>query len=165
MSAPLQLTSLTGSELAYGVEDGHVTFRSNGKPGRRKVLQRGDPDWREDITNIPLVDFQNHDHPDINERRKVAKQLANAAERVGFWYAVNSPVDIDLITLFLIPSCRYVVLIIDVEETFDVVEEFFALPHDVKEEASWTKSPGSLGFESFAISAVNEGAKNTDAGE
>ena len=99
MSSPLQLTSLTASEPTYGVEDGHITFRSNGKPGRRKIVQRSDSDWKEDITSIPLVDFKNHDHPDINERRKVAKQLADAAGRVGFWYAVNSPVDAAVIGL------------------------------------------------------------------
>jgi hypothetical protein len=67
---------------SYGVADGKwVTFRARGTTGRE---------------TIPVVDFTNLDHPDIEVRRKLAKELATAASECGFWSAINTPISQEL---------------------------------------------------------------------
>ena len=90
-------TLFKGNEPTYGEEDGHVTYRCNGRPGRRKIIPFGYPDYTDNSYWIPVIDFTNCNHPDLSERREVAAQLALAAERSGFWYAANVPISQELI--------------------------------------------------------------------
>jgi len=126
----------------YGeVEGKYVTFRQGGRPGRRLIRHRGDPGWIETFDRIPVIDFTNVDHPDIEVRRKLATELADAAENVGFWYAANTPVTEDLR-----------------DETFHALETFFAMPTEEKLKVSWLKSIGTRGYESFAEVDEYEGS-------
>ncbi|ORY23120.1 hypothetical protein BCR39DRAFT_549911 [Naematelia encephala] len=139
--------SLSAKEESYDIVDGKwVTFRAGGKPGRRLVRQPGEPGWVDTFDRIPIIDFTNVNHPDIEVRKKLAEELAEAAENVGFWYAANTPVSDQLI-----------------EETFSAMEKFFALPAEQKAKASWMKTPGARGYESFADVAQNEGSGKADA--
>ncbi len=42
--------------------------------------------------SIPTVDVAHIFSPDLEVRKMIAKQVAKAAEEVGFFYAVNPPV-------------------------------------------------------------------------
>lgn len=112
--------------------DGYVYFHAGGKPGRRKILNEGDEGWRPSFTAIPVIDFADIDSPDFDKRKALADELADAAENVGFFVAVNTPVSTEL-----------------AEETFQAFEDFFALPIEEKEKVAWSKTPGARGYESF----------------
>ena len=144
----MPVPSLTSKEESYTTSaDGkYVTFRAGGKPGKRLVRQPGEPGWVETFDRIPVIDFGNIYHPDIEVRRKLADELADAAENVGFWYAANTPIDDTLVS-----------------ETFDALEKFFALSTEEKLDASWMKTPAARGYESFADVAQNEGSGSSDA--
>ncbi|WWD10151.1 hypothetical protein V865_008285 [Kwoniella europaea PYCC6329] len=137
------MASLTAQETVYSTTDDgkYVTYRAGGKPGKRLIRQPGEPGWVESFERIPIIDFTNVNHPDIEVRRRLANELAEAAENVGFWYAANTPVDEEL-----------------VGKTFAALEKFFSLPVEQKSEASWMKTPGARGYESFADVAANEGS-------
>jgi non-haem dioxygenase in morphine synthesis N-terminal len=44
---------------------------------------------------IPTVDVANIFSPDLDVRKAIAKEVAKAAEEVGFFYAINPPVSHD----------------------------------------------------------------------
>ena len=93
------MSSLLSKEETYShTDDGkYVLYRAGGKPGKRRILQSGDPGWSDDaFDRIPVIDFTDVDHPDEEVRRRLANQLADAAENVGFWYAANTPVSEEL---------------------------------------------------------------------
>jgi hypothetical protein len=82
---------------SYGVADGKwVTFRARGTTGRRLIRKPGDEGYVDSFETIPVVDFTNLDHPDIEVRRKLAKELATAASECGFWSAINTPISQEL---------------------------------------------------------------------
>jgi len=55
---------------------------------------------------------------------------------------------------------QHIVLVLMTAETFAAMEEFFGLPDADKLAASWLKTPGARGYESFADVALNEGSGN-----
>ena len=91
------MSELKAQEDSYASDGQYILYRAGGKPGKRKIRQVGDPDWVETFERIPIIDFTNIYHPDVEVRRKLAMELADAAENVGFWYAANTPVDDALI--------------------------------------------------------------------
>lgn len=93
------MPSLLDKEDSYtSTEDGkYVTYRAGGKPGKRLIRNPGDPGWSDEaFTRIPVIDFTNVDDPDPEVRKALARELGDAAEHVGFWYAANTPVTREL---------------------------------------------------------------------
>jgi hypothetical protein len=89
-------TNPNGRE-SYGILDGKwVTFRAKGTTGRRLIRKPGDEGYVDSFETIPVVDFTNLDHPDIEVRRKLANELATAASECGFWSAINTPISQEL---------------------------------------------------------------------
>lgn len=156
-------SSLTAKEVSYDTVDGKwVTYRAGGKPGRRAIRQPGEPGWVNTFDRIPIIDFTNVDHPDIEVRRKLAQELADAAENCGFWYAANTPVSKEFAgghSLRVQPRYAHY-SDIGVEQTFAALEEFFALPLEEKKKCTWVLTPGCRGYESFEEVAENEGNKS-----
>jgi hypothetical protein len=157
-------SSLTAKEVPYDTVDGKwVTFRAGGKPGRRAIRQPGEPGWVDTFDRIPIIDFTNVDHPDIEVRKRLAQELADAAENCGFWYAANTPVSKEFAgghSLRIQPGCTRDSSDTGVEQTFAALEEFFALPLEEKKKCSWVLTPGCRGYESFEEVAENEGNKS-----
>jgi hypothetical protein len=157
-------SSLTAKEVSYDTVDGKwVTYRAGGKPGRRAIRQPGEPGWVDTFDRIPIIDFANVDHPDIEVRKRLAQELADAAENCGFWYAANTPVSKEFAggySLRLQPRSARDPSDYGVEQTFAALEEFFALPLGEKRKCSWVLTPGCRGYESFEEVAENEGNKS-----
>lgn len=76
-----------------------VYYGSGGYRMSRPVLTGKDA--KKTFDSIPTVDVANVFSPDIKERRAVAREVAKAAEEVGFFYAVNPPVSYEKMGPFI----------------------------------------------------------------
>ncbi|OAA59181.1 Oxoglutarate/iron-dependent oxygenase [Niveomyces insectorum RCEF 264] len=108
----------------------YVEYHAGGKPGRRPIL-RGEKAFKT-FDEIPVVDLSKMTSPVLAERKEVAKSIYKVCTEVGFFYATNHTVSLDVI-----------------DETFVAVKAFFALPTEVKMEAYMRKHPEFRGYEPF----------------
>ncbi|KAF1964783.1 Clavaminate synthase-like protein [Bimuria novae-zelandiae CBS 107.79] len=105
-----------------------VYYHAGGVRGARPVL-RG-TDAKETFESIPVIDVSGIFSPDLEDRKKVATQIGKACREVGFFYAQNHSVPSDLI-----------------EETFEAIKKFFALPREDKMEVHLHKNAALRGYE------------------
>jgi hypothetical protein len=68
-----------------------VYYRAGGFEQSRPIL-RG-PNAKDTFEFIPIVDVSNIMSPDLELRKKLAAEVGRAVREVGFFYAVNPPVD------------------------------------------------------------------------
>lgn len=71
-----------------------VYYRAGGFEQSRPIL-RG-PDAKETFEFIPTVDMVNISSPDLEVRKKLATEVGQAMREVGFFYAINPPVETKL---------------------------------------------------------------------
>lgn len=76
-----------------------VYYRAGGFEQSRPIL-RG-PDAKETFEFIPTIDCTNISSPDLEVRKKLAAEVGRAVREVGFFYAVNPPVNPKLMGRFL----------------------------------------------------------------
>ncbi|CZS96949.1 uncharacterized protein RAG0_06067 [Rhynchosporium agropyri] len=112
--------------MATERDPNRVYYREAGFEKSRPILKGAE------ATNtfefIPIVDVSNVFSPDLEVRKKLAAEIGRAATEVGFFYAVNPPVHIRLM-----------------DESFAVIEKFFALPLEIKKYI-FTNSPCFKGY-------------------
>ncbi|GAA5915323.1 hypothetical protein JCM6882_005191 [Rhodosporidiobolus microsporus] len=109
-----------------------ITFNSGGVQGSRRVVQEGEEGWVPTFDSIPAISFKNL-HGTAEERAALAKEVGTACRDVGFFYVMDSGLPEGLI-----------------DDTFKMMERFFACPDDIKMDAHWHKSPACRGYEPFA---------------
>jgi non-haem dioxygenase in morphine synthesis N-terminal len=68
-----------------------VYYRAGGFEQSRPILQG--PDAKETFEFIPTVNMANILSPDLELRKKLAAEVGQAMREVGFFYAINPPVD------------------------------------------------------------------------
>ncbi|KUJ16331.1 Clavaminate synthase-like protein [Mollisia scopiformis] len=115
--------------MAEGTErdPGRVYYVAGGFPQSRPILTG--PDAKETFDKIPIIDFANLLFPSLEARQKLAKEVGHAAEHVGFFYAINTPVSNTKI-----------------DTIFDVIARFFQQPEEDKLQIECTKSNAAKGF-------------------
>ena len=106
----------------------YVYYHAGGKRGSRPVL-RG-TDAKQTFDSIPVVDVSGLFSESVHDRRKVAQEIGTACKEVGFFYAENHDIPDKVI-----------------EETFDAVKKFFAMPIEDKMEVHLHKSKVLRGYE------------------
>jgi len=110
--------------------DTWVHYHDGGVPGRRPVLKGTAA--KETFTELPKIDFRRIYSDDLEDRKELAREVGVACRDIGFFYAVNHGVDDDVL-----------------EDTFDALKEYFALPTDVKMETHNQKTEKFRGYEAF----------------
>lgn len=79
-----------------------VYYRAGGFEQSRPILKGADA--TETFEFIPVVDVSDVYSPDLSVRTKLAKEIGRAVTEVGFFYAVNPPVDTKLMGITLSES-------------------------------------------------------------
>ncbi len=80
-----------------------VYYRAGGFEQSRPILQGADA--KETFEFIPIVDVSNVLSPNFEVRKALAAEIGRAVTEVGFFYAINPPVDTKLMgTLFFIET-------------------------------------------------------------
>lgn len=105
-----------------------VYYHAGGVRGARPVLRGADA--KETFDSIPIVDVSGLFSSNLEDRKKVAAQIGEACRTVGFFYAQNHSVPHDVI-----------------DETFDAIKNFFALPAKDKMEVHLHKNAALRGYE------------------
>ncbi len=67
-----------------------VYYRAGGFEQSRPILKGADA--TQSFEFVPIVDVSNIFSPDLEVRKKLAKEIGRAVTEVGFFYAVNPPV-------------------------------------------------------------------------
>ncbi|EXJ80551.1 hypothetical protein A1O1_08697 [Capronia coronata CBS 617.96] len=104
-----------------------VYFKSGDRLLYRPILTGANA--KKTFDSIPTIDVADIFSPDLEVRRRIAKQIGQAAEEVGFMYLVNPPVKPE-----------------KMDEAFDALKSFFALPDEVKMKYHVNNSPAAKGF-------------------
>lgn len=107
-----------------------VHYHDGGSPGRRQILKGTAA--KSTFTSLPKIDFRRIYSDKLEDRKALAKEVGTACRDVGFFYAVNHGVDEQVL-----------------EGTFKALEEYFALPTDVKMETHNQKTEKFRGYEAF----------------
>lgn len=107
-----------------------VHYHDGGKPGRRRVLTGKAA--KDTFNAVPKIDFQRIYSDNLDDRKELAKEVGAACRDVGFFYAVNHGVDEGML-----------------EDTFDALKRYFALPTEVKMETHNQKTSKFRGYEAF----------------
>lgn len=107
-----------------------VHYHDGGIPGRRRVLTGKAA--KETFTEVPKIDFRRIYSGKLDDRKELAKEVGAACRNVGFFYAVNHGVDQAML-----------------DETFDALRKYFALPTEVKMETHNQKTDKFRGYEAF----------------
>lgn len=81
------------------------------------------------FTSIPTIDISNIDGSPT-QRKAIAAEIREACEKCGFFYVKNHS----------IPQQ-------EIDEVFDLLKRFFALPHEIKMDAHVQKNPAIRGYE------------------
>jgi hypothetical protein len=107
-----------------------VHYHDGGAPGRRRVLKGTAA--KPTFSTLPKIDFQRIYSDNIEDRKELAKEVGAACRDIGFFYAVNHGVDEEVL-----------------QGTFAALQEYFALPTDVKMETHNQKTEKFRGYEAF----------------
>ncbi|KAJ9142990.1 Oxoglutarate/iron-dependent oxygenase [Pleurostoma richardsiae] len=114
---------------AIDPEPEYVEFSHEGSWGHKREVLKGDrakPTFEE----IPLIDVAGSFSDNFDDRLKVAKQIANACEQVGFFYIKNHGISQQLM-----------------DGTMDAARRYFDKPVDVKMREHIYKSKDMRGYE------------------
>lgn len=79
-------------------DSNRVYYRAGGFEQSRPILKGADA--KETFEFIPIVDVTDALSPDLEVRKKLAAEVGRAVTEVGFFYAVNPPVDTKLMGMF-----------------------------------------------------------------
>ncbi|CZR70226.1 uncharacterized protein PAC_20127 [Phialocephala subalpina] len=93
-----------------------VYYRAGGFEQSRPILKGADA--KETFEFIPIVDVTNVFSPDLEVRKKLAVEIGRAVTEVGFFYAVNPPVDTRLMGF---EQSRPILKGADAKETFEFI--------------------------------------------
>jgi hypothetical protein len=107
-----------------------VHYHDGGKPGRRQILTGTAA--RETFNEVPKIDFQRIYSDNLEDRKALAKEVGAACRDIGFFYAVNHGVEEDML-----------------QNTFEALKKYFALPTEVKMETHNQKTEKFRGYEAF----------------
>jgi isopenicillin N synthase-like dioxygenase len=107
-----------------------VHYHDGGVPGRRPVLKGTAA--KSTFNALPKIDFRRIYSNNLEDRKELAKEVGTACRDVGFFYAVNHGVDEQIL-----------------EDTFDALKRYFALPTEVKMETHNQKTKKFRGYEAF----------------
>ncbi|KAH8731484.1 hypothetical protein GQ44DRAFT_698818 [Phaeosphaeriaceae sp. PMI808] len=107
-----------------------VHYHDGGIPGRRRILLGKAA--KESFNEIPKIDFRRVYSDKLEDRKQLAKEVSAACRNVGFFYAVNHGVDEELLN-----------------DTFEALKRYFALPTEVKMECHNAKTERFRGYEAF----------------
>ncbi|KAI5477763.1 hypothetical protein MNV49_005952 [Pseudohyphozyma bogoriensis] len=113
--------------------------------GGRQVFEEGEEGWRPTFTSLPVISFKNINGT-LEERQALAKEVGAAFRDVGFLYAKDCP--------GVTPEL--------VEETFEVIRQFFKIPQEQKQAVSWDHSTACVGYEGFREARDLIGDKTQD---
>ncbi|KAG4426112.1 hypothetical protein IFR04_000819 [Cadophora malorum] len=113
--------------MATERDPNRVYYRAGGFEQSRPILKGADA--TETFNFIPIVDVSNVFSPDLQVRKKLAAEIGKAVTEVGFFYAVNPPVEIKLM-----------------DKSFAVIKKFFDLPLETKKKYMFTNSPCFKGY-------------------
>ena len=108
-------------------EPSRVHYVAGGFPQSRAILTGADA--KETFDGIPVIDFSNVLSPSLETRQALAREVGNATQNVGFFYAVNHPVSREKI-----------------DRAFEVIEKFFRQPDEVKLQIDYLKSNAAKGY-------------------
>lgn len=114
---------------AISTEPEYVTFSESGQWGHKREILRGDK-AKPTFTEIPIVDMTDAFSDEFELRLKVAKNIASACEKVGFFYIKNHGVPQQLM-----------------DDTMDAARKFFKKPVDVKMQEHIYNSKDLRGYE------------------
>ncbi|KAF2117090.1 hypothetical protein BDV96DRAFT_598030 [Lophiotrema nucula] len=109
-------------------EQEYVYYHAGGKRGSRPVLRGADA--KSTFESIPVVDVSGLFSSNVEDRKNVASQIGKTCRNVGFFYAENHDIPQDVIN-----------------ETFESVKKFFAMPLGDKMEVHLHKSAALRGYE------------------
>jgi isopenicillin N synthase-like dioxygenase len=87
---------------------------------------------RETFNEVPKIDFQRIYSDNLEDRKALAKEVGAACRDIGFFYAVNHGVEEDML-----------------QNTFEALNKYFALPTEVKMETHNQKTEKFRGYEAF----------------
>jgi isopenicillin N synthase-like dioxygenase len=87
---------------------------------------------KQTFNEVPKIDFRRIYSNTLKDRKELAKEVGAACRDVGFFYAVNHGVDDEMLN-----------------DTFDALKEYFALPEVVKMETHNQKTEKFRGYEAF----------------
>lgn len=90
MSVTTTSTATVLLDIQDARDSSRVYYESGGYRLSRPVLTGSQK--KETFDSIPTVDVANIFSPNIEVRQGIAKEIAEACEKVGFFYAVNPPV-------------------------------------------------------------------------
>lgn len=80
--------------MATERDPNRVYYRAGGFEQSRPILKGVDA--TETFEFIPIVDVNDVFSPDLEVRKKLAGEIGRAVTEVGFFYAINPPVDVKL---------------------------------------------------------------------
>jgi isopenicillin N synthase-like dioxygenase len=104
-----------------------VYYTAGGFNQSRPILTGSDA--KETFDKIPIIDFTDIFSSSLEARQKLAKEVGHAAQHVGFFYAINTPMSIARI-----------------DTIFKVIAEFFHQPEEVKMQIECNKSNAAQGY-------------------
>ncbi|KAL3421683.1 2OG-Fe(II)oxygenase superfamily protein [Phlyctema vagabunda] len=104
-----------------------VYYRAGGFEQSRPILHGADA--KKTFEFIPIVDVSTINSPDASIRKKLATEIGRAVTEVGFFYAINPPVNKKLM-----------------DDSFNVIKKFFDLPLETKNKYNFTQSPCFKGY-------------------
>ncbi|KAH8658227.1 hypothetical protein BX600DRAFT_514734 [Xylariales sp. PMI_506] len=107
-----------------------VYYGSGGYRMSRPVLTGANA--KKTFDSIPTVDVSNVFSPDLEVRKAIAKEVAKAAEEVGFFYAINPPVSYE-----------------KMDAALDIMKTFFRMPQEDLLKLHVDNSQGVKGYLPF----------------
>ncbi|KAF2099336.1 Clavaminate synthase-like protein [Rhizodiscina lignyota] len=119
----------TPTKVATKIEGDYVYFHYDGRFGERRKVLTGE-EMKSTFTEIPIIDVGGMFSEKLEDRMKVAKQVAQACEDVGFFYMKNHGVEQKLI-----------------DDQWKIMKEYFAMPLEKKMEHYIYKNKDLKGYE------------------
>lgn len=108
----------------------YVHYHDGGVPGKRRVLTGTAA--KPTFTELPKIDMRRLFSDNLADRKELAAEVGAACRDVGFFYAVNHGVDEGMLN-----------------DTFEALKKYFALPTDIKMETHNQKTEKFRGYEAF----------------
>lgn len=106
----------------------YVYYHEGGVPGRRPVLTGSAA--KPTFTELPRIDMSRVYSPNLADRKALAAEINEAFTNVGFFYAVNHGVEMDVVT-----------------DIFAAMRRYFSLPEEAKMETHSRKNHKFRGYE------------------
>lgn len=111
------------------IETEYVYFHYDGEWGHKREVLKGDR-AKKTFTSLPIVDLGDLSSENLENRRRVAKEMVDACENTGFFYIKNHGIDQSLI-----------------DRTLESNRKYFEKPVDVKMREHIYKSRNLRGYE------------------